>query len=308
MRDIYFDKIINLRTGGTKQHSKPHKPIMLLSILDLIESGTIESNRIEYTPELIESFRRYFDIVKEKDDAFNPYLPFWHLRGDKILHHRAKEGMEKALNHISSPTGPNKMREFIEYAYMDEELFSKLQKQGFRDEIRSIIVNNYFSKFREALEKAIREEKYTNSYGKALLKKAEGSGEDLPEVNEHARKAAFSRTVKRIYNYRCAACGLRVIFEDIMIVDAAHLIPFRVNHDDDPRNGIALCKNHHWAMDRYLIAPDLDMNWKASGQLDDRIEGQQKLLDLQNRKILLPDDEKYYPKEESLRWRIERLK
>lgn len=74
------------------------------------------------------------------------------------------------------------------------------------------------------------------------------------------REAAFSRIIRDAYDYQCSACGLRLILQDgLSILDAAHLIPFRVSGDNSPENGIALCKNHHWAMDRHLIAPCPDM-------------------------------------------------
>ena len=38
-------------------------------------------------------------------------------------------------------------------------------------------------------------------------------------------------------------------------MEAAHLHPFPEAGDDDPRNGIALTPDMHWAMDRHLIAP-----------------------------------------------------
>jgi len=33
---------------------------------------------------------------------------------------------------------------------------------------------------------------------------------------------------------------------------ATHLIPFSESRNDHPTNGLALCKNHHWAMDRVM--------------------------------------------------------
>ncbi|MGO8674125.1 MAG: HNH endonuclease [Capsulimonadaceae bacterium] len=32
--------------------------------------------------------------------------------------------------------------------------------------------------------------------------------------------------------------------------DGAHILPFAQFHDDDPKNGIALCKSHHLGFDR----------------------------------------------------------
>lgn len=75
------------------------------------------------------------------------------------------------------------------------------------------------------------------------------------ESDRQARSAAFRHLVVDLYRHQCAACGVRVQVAASSLVEAAHLIPFRETHDDRPVNGIALCPNHHWAMDRNLIAP-----------------------------------------------------
>ena len=91
-------------------------------------------------------------------------------------------------------------------------------------------------------------------------------------------------------------------------IDAAHLIPFSESRNDHPTNGLALCKNHHWAMDRNLIAPCPDRHWRVSRVLDARRStGERELLDLAGKPLLLPQDEAFYPAEEFLKWRCERL-
>lgn len=97
------------------------------------------------------------------------------------------------------------------------------------------------------------------------------------------------------------------------LVQAAHLIPFEVSPNDKPTNGMALCLNHHWAMDRHLIAP-CPHNSRVAGiwrvnekRLDDRIEGQRELVALANRTLIPPSEERFYPAIESLRWREQHL-
>jgi hypothetical protein len=98
--------------------------------------------------------------------------------------------------------------------------------------------------------------------------------------------------------------GRGVVLEGgLYIVDAAHLIPYAESQDDDPRNGIALCKNHYWAMEQNLIAPGTDRAWHVLKPLDDRLEGQRELIPLDGRTLLLPRERRYHPKEEGLRWR-----
>jgi len=61
------------------------------------------------------------------------------------------------------------------------------------------------------------------------------------------RHDAFRHAILEIYDYRCAACGIRVkITDDLSLVEAAHIIPFGESQNDKPDNGLALCPNHHW--------------------------------------------------------------
>jgi putative restriction endonuclease len=128
------------------------------------------------------------------------------------------------------------------------------------------------------------------------------------------RDGAFRRTILEIYDYRCAACVVRVLLDQsVSLVEAAHLIPFNVSRNDKPTNGMALCPNHHWAMDRHLIAPMPDGRkrtgiWRVNEErLDDRIEGQRDLVTIAAKSVIPPGEEKFYPALESPRWREEHL-
>lgn len=68
--------------------------------------------------------------------------------------------------------------------------------------------------------------------------------------------AKFRREVQRAYNYTCIVCGLRWPSTKCSPkpgVDAAHLLPWTEYELDDVRNGVCLCKQHHWAFDERLI-------------------------------------------------------
>ncbi len=128
------------------------------------------------------------------------------------------------------------------------------------------------------------------------------------EPPEAIRSPAFRRVVIENYDFRCAASGLRIVLPDgTSMVEAAHIHPFSECADDDPRNGVALTPDMHWAMDKNLIAPDPDFVWRVSGALDDRVPDYKRLTDLSGRKLFLPSDKRFWPKRESLAWRIERL-
>jgi putative restriction endonuclease len=135
----------------------------------------------------------------------------------------------------------------------------------------------------------------------------------LHEEEPPGRDAAFRRTVLEIYDYTCAACGIRLLLSsDLSLVEASHIIPFSVSRNDKPTNGLALCPNHHWAMDRHLIAPcpsgqSREGIWKVSRRLEERKEGQRDLVALAGKPVIPPGEEKFYPAIENLRWREEQL-
>lgn len=120
---------------------------------------------------------------------------------------------------------------------------------------------------------------------------------------------------REIYDVRCAACGIRFFFEDIDLIDAAHLVPFSQTQDDRPQNGIALCKNHHWLMDHNIIVPGPGRGqnyqrpmWHVRKGLDDRFEEHKPVLELKHRSVILPAESRYTPSREGLEWRMERLR
>ncbi len=135
--------------------------------------------------------------------------------------------------------------------------------------------------------------------------------EGADEQTEYGRSPAFRRLILDIYDHQCAACGLRIRLpatNDVSFIDAAHLIPFVQSHNDHPTNGLALCKNHHWAMDRHILAPGPDLLWHVSPLIDPRrSNGEQELHNLAGRSLLLPKDPAFQPDEEGLRWRCGKL-
>jgi putative restriction endonuclease len=70
-----------------------------------------------------------------------------------------------------------------------------------------------------------------------------------------ARSRAFQQHVSTLYRFRCAVCGnaLHSPIGDLSEIEAAHIVPRSLKGADDARNGLALCRSHHWAFDRGLF-------------------------------------------------------
>lgn len=166
------------------------------------------------------------------------------------------------------------LRRRVAYGRFEEGFWRLISEPVARHQLREAIIARYFPEERDKLAAVA-------ATSGAPARKADELREELPP----GRDGAFRRTILEIYDYRCAACGVRVLLEQaVSLVEAAHLIPFNVSRNDKPTNGMALCPNHHWAMDRHLIAPVPDKKklagiWRVNEQrLDDRIEGQRDLV------------------------------
>lgn len=305
--DDYLTKLTGLRIGRVGSHERPHKPALLLAIISMVEAGRIRDNHVRYDPDLYSLFSKYFQAVRTADDSVNMRDPFWRLRTDGLLEHCSNEGFEAAVAAQGDAPTVGQMQQMCSHSSLPDELYDLLQESDSRRRLRQAIVERYFADKASDVERVTLEEQGIAAYERFLEDLPTSSDRPSPDPENPIRDQAFRRVVLRAYDYRCAACGLRVILDDIVLADAAHLIPFSVSHDDDPRNGMTLCKNHHWAMDRDLITPTTGLTWRVSRRLDDRIEGQQDLIRLDDRRVILPNQARFHPKAESLQWREERL-
>lgn len=73
-------------------------------------------------------------------------------------------------------------------------------------------------------------------------------------VTRVARSIVFRARVVELYGRSCAVCGQGLRTPSALVeTEAAHVVPRSRMGTDDPRNGLALCRQHHWAFDRGLF-------------------------------------------------------
>ena len=175
----------------------------------------------------------------------------------------------------------------VAYAELDTRFFTLLQDPGNRAEIRKAILDKYFpgtslEDFRHLV------------HSSPLMKR---------------RDPKFRETVIEAYGGKCAATGEVIATPSgagskFEIVEAAHLHPFFLSFNNDPRNGMALQPTYHTAMDKSLIAPGTDGKWHVSQTIRD--SGSQ-LCDLDGERIFLPKDKAMHPRKYGLEWRMKDL-
>ncbi len=87
----------------------------------------------------------------------------------------------------------------------------------------------------------------------------EGLDPQTTQTSSRPRSAAFEIGVKKAYGYRCAVCGSGLRSPNGKPeVHSAHIFPKSQDGSEDIRNGLCLCRRHHWAMDVgwFAIADD----------------------------------------------------
>ena len=87
------------------------------------------------------------------------------------------------------------------------------------------------------------------------------------------------------------------------IVDAAHIHQFADSRNNDPQNGLALCKNAHWLFDNGLWTLTDDYRvLVAHGEFTEAGSEQQLLKQYHGLKILLPVDASLQPSPLHIAW------
>jgi putative restriction endonuclease len=131
----------------------------------------------------------------------------------------------------------------------------------------------------------------------------------LMDAEKKGREARFRVCVLYAYNFMCSLTRYRLsTINNESIVDAAHIHQFSESGNNDPRNGIALCKNAHWLFERGLWS--LDDAYRvivATSQIDEETQdpGTKTLADFQGQQIHLPKNEAVWPDLQYVRWHRE---
>ncbi len=79
--DDYIKKFQSLGCATVKGQRAPHKPILLLAVIDEISNGALENSLVRLSQPLIERFKKLWDIYVPKQSVFRPAIemPFFHL-------------------------------------------------------------------------------------------------------------------------------------------------------------------------------------------------------------------------------------
>lgn len=306
----YLHYFSGLKRGVTKYGLAPHKPILLLSVLQAVKSHLINENKVYVTPELIFLFKENWNRMVKTQHVSSFALPFFHLHKEKsgFWNLITKPGFEPIIRLKESISSLTELNNMIDYAIVNNELFQLLKDDVSNLVLQKHLIETYFPGSIFVNDYQLNFE-IDNLNGLILNESPEAYKSEIKsfmaendEDEIFLRGSLFKREIPKIYNNTCCISGMRInATTSISMIDACHIVPFSLSYDDTVTNGIALCPNLHRAFDRGLIAIDEDYKVVVSNNfIEDETSYSIKSFDRIN--IKLPNLKIYWPLKENFEW------
>jgi putative restriction endonuclease len=297
----YCDLFSKIKVNKSKQSGEaPYKPILLLSVIELISESRIQDNKIYISDELIDTFDKYWKRLNPDSFKGGLALPFFHLKNDGFWKLKFSDSYDGGR-----PQTIPKIRADVDYAILDQDLYKLLQEHESRRQLIDSLIEAWFSSGQKRLDdileinEILQEDTETDQGVLAL----EETSKKYYLRKSLVRDAVFRKSVVHLYDYQCSFCGLKVIHSLTQsIVDGAHIKPFAKFYDNQINNGLSLCKNHHWAFDQGLFTIDDNYKIMISQDFQEISPNAKAIKDFQGISVLLPTLERHYPKLEAIQW------
>jgi len=281
----FLHKLSHLNIDRAKG-AAPHKPLLLLCLLEIAAEGGLTQEIMPVTGELAFRFAGYWTVVAYRR-AQRPdiKLPLFHMKSDGFW-----QPLDAEQNIM-------KYRDMPAYIQFVPAFLAALNDHVFRVQARAILIRTYFEPHEQTALWSL-----TGCQPPSADKLAE-----LPidkEAVERGREGRFRIAVVTAYNYTCALTGYRLITLNAgTIVDACHIHQFARSRNNDLSNGIALCKNAHWLFDNGLWTLRDDFTiLTADRHFAEAGEAAFLLGRMKDKQITLPANDSYWPAQQHLEW------
>jgi putative restriction endonuclease len=135
IREQWLAKLRKLRVDVKRGDRAPHKPLLLLVVIELAEQGSMPEKILPLSPELAFQFSNYWQIVAyRRTQPPDVRLPFFHLQSAKLWTPKSADG-EPAADHL-----------LARYAELNPEFEECLKDSEFRGKARRVLICRYFPK------------------------------------------------------------------------------------------------------------------------------------------------------------------
>jgi putative restriction endonuclease len=308
----YKKWLTHLRRSATNGGA-PHKPILMLAILESVREGEITSPRIRITSDVILRFKELWKRLVHSEHNENFALPFFHMGSEPFWNLVTLPGKKIPETKSHSIKSFAALRDTLQYAELHEGLFIAMTIPEENAELTSAILQKYFAVQAVpqllANEKTIQQEltslvleepNVLAQYRKKEMR--EERNQEAAEEYAFVRGGIFKKVIPALYDYTCAVSGMRITSADgVQMVDACHIKPFAQFGLDGVSNGICLSPTIHRAFDSGLISIDEDYKVMIKKKFTET-RSTHSILQFEGQKIALPTNPHHWPSQENLGW------
>lgn len=313
--DYYIYAFSNLSLGGGKIKEKaPHKPILLLSVIQAYENKLLTTNQIPISPELTGIFKTNWNLFVTTSHTLGFALPFFHLKNEKgnwweLI---ANPGCETWVQY-GNLSSFSSLSAAVVYAQIDPSLAELLKDETTRTILRRTLLNAYFPK--QTVTAGVNPDTHLDDLKREMLEESPAEyrarlkalktklDPETYQIEVYTRDTLFRREIVRLYDDTCCITGVRVSAPySFSMIDACHIVPFYKTFNNHPTNGIALCPNLHRAFDKGAISIDDNYRVIVSQTFVENDKSNYSFKALAGKQIELPKDRSYTPDVETFAW------
>jgi putative restriction endonuclease len=288
----------DMKNGGA-----PHKPILILSLIEMFEKQMFYNNQIYILPELVSSFKTHWNELVKTNHHPIFALPFYHLNSEPFWKLIPNLGCEKWIESKSSMRSFNNLTTAVNFTLIDIELKELLEINENRNVLKYAILDKYFPETKMLFGSIIDNSQKidvlnepTEIYKQKIIELKNNLNENAFQEEVFVRSGIFKREIPKIYNNTCAISGLRVdAILNVSMIDACHIVPFSEGYNDTLINGFALCPNLHRAFDRGLISISNDYRVLLNNNFVENKDSTLNLNQFKGQLINLPTNNEFHP-------------
>ena len=144
MKDLsyYINCFSTLHTMKIQEKPAPHKALLLLSVIDLVEQGLITDSCIPLSDILVKQFKHNSISYLGDSSTYDPKInyPYYHMRSEPFW--ELVSTTSTPVLDISNYSISN-LKKHIAYARIDAELQELLNDSNTRVKLRDVLISNY---------------------------------------------------------------------------------------------------------------------------------------------------------------------
>ncbi len=290
-REDFLRRVDEIKLWRHGNDRAPHKPLLLLFALGRVQRG--ETRLARYSNEVAKDLKKLLRRFGKPRSVLHPEAPFARLRGDDLWEVIADTDLDRIKG-----KGGITHRQLVDHAaaggFKESDQRMLLADPGLIEQVARRLLGRHFPpSWHDSIRDAV-----------GLARPVEQGFHQTKAPR--TRDPGFRRAVLKAYERRCAVCGFDLRLDDDLVgLEAAHIMWHSHGGPDEVRNGLALCTLHHQTLDHGAIG----LERAAKGfrlVVSDDVHGQspafRQLLDCHDKPIRNPQRARQRPNPDFVDW------